>query len=192
LVKRLQLIYQRAATSVGVTEGVQSIQFAIQMHLTRLQTADQQLVDLIDALSSILAALPEAKYLLSVQALGTVSVAMILAEIGDPKRYQNGSQWSKLAGVQPTPYTSGKKQRSLTPMSKQGRPRLRSVLYFACLRMIQIDDHFKKIYLDLQRRKSNPLTKMQAVGVLMNKLLHILWALINKQTCYNPSFAQSI
>jgi hypothetical protein len=44
----------------------------------------------------------------------------------------------------------------------------------------------------LQRRQNNPLTKMQALGVLMNKLLHILWALIHNQTFYNPSFGQSI
>lgn len=191
-VKRLRWVYQQATTSVGVTEGIHSIQLAIQMHLTRLQASRQQLITVISALSSILAAIPEAKYLLSVPALGTVSVAIILAEVGDPKRYQNGSQWGKLAGIQPTPNTSGKKQRSPTPMSKQGRPRLRWILYFAVLRMIQVDSHFQKIYHALQRRKINPLTKMQALGVLMNKLLHILWALIQKQTVYNPSLAQSI
>lgn len=186
-VKRLRWVYQQATTSVGVTEGSQSIQFSIQMHLIRLQTARQQLKSVISALSTTLTALPEAKYLLSIQALGTVSVALILAEVGDPHRYQNGSQWIKLAGIQPAPNTSGKKQRSPTPMSKQGRSRLRLILYLACLRLIQIDPHFQKVYLNLQRRPANPLTKMQALGVLMNKLLHILWALIQKQTFYTPA-----
>ena len=77
-------------------------------------------------------------------------------------------------------------------MSHQGRPRLRTLLYFACLRMVQYDPHFAQLYADLQRRQKNPLTKMQALGVLMNKLLHILWALIQNQTFYNPYFAQSI
>ena len=76
-------------------------------------------------------------------------------------------------------------------MSHQGRPRLRTLLYFSCLRMVQYDTHFAQLYAYLQRRKDNPLTKMQAVGVLMNKLLHIWWALIQNQTFYNPSFGQS-
>lgn len=190
-VKRLQSIYQQATTSIGVTEGVYAIQLAIQMHLTRIQTSQQQLKAVIATMSSILAALPETKYLLSIPAMGIVSVTMILAEVGDPKRYQNGSQWIKLAGIQPAPNTSGKKQRSPTPMSKQGRPRLRTILYYACLRLIQSDPYFIKIYHDLQRRKHNPLTKMQAVGVLMNKLLHIVWALITKQTFYKSPLAQS-
>jgi transposase len=141
-------------------------------------------------MTTSLASLPEATYLLSV--LGAVSAAIFLAEVGDPKRYQAASQWVKLAGTQPAPNTSGKKQRSQTPMSHQGRARLRTMLYFTCLRMIRFDNHFAQIYAHLQRRQNNPLTKMQAIGVLMNKLLHILWALIHNQTFYNPSFGQSI
>ena len=76
-------------------------------------------------------------------------------------------------------------------MSHQGRPRLRTLLYFACLRMVQYDPRFAQLYAELQRRKDNPLTKMQALGVLMNKLLHIWWALIHNQIFYNPSFGQS-
>ena len=59
-------------------------------------------------------------------------------------------------------------------MSHQGRPRLRSALYFTCLRLIRVDQRFSILYQRLQDREKNPLTKMQAVGVLMNKLLHIL------------------
>ena len=77
-------------------------------------------------------------------------------------------------------------------MSHQGRPRLRTLLYLTCLRMVQYDTYFAQLYSNLQRRPNNPLTKMQALGVLMNKLLHIWWALIHNQTFYNPSFGQSI
>jgi len=136
--------------------------------------------------------LPEAPYLLSVKSLKAVSAAIFMAEVGDPKRYQAAAQWVKLAGIQPAPNTSGKKQRSRTPRSHQGRTRLRTMLYFTCLRMLQQDNHFAQINSHLQRRQNNPLTKMQALGVLMNKLLHILWALIHNQTFYNPSFGQSI
>ena len=45
---------------------------------------------------------------------------------------------------------------------------------------------FAREYLRLQQREKNPLTKMQALGVLMNKLLRILWALMRNRTFYNP------
>jgi len=60
------------------------------------------------------------------------------------------------------------------------------MLYLVCLRLIQDDQRFNQLYRHLQKRKSNPLTKMQAIGVLMNKLLHILWALMKQQTAYDP------
>ena len=189
-VSKLRRVHQLAVTSIGVTEGLGAIQLAIQVHLAELQTFQKQLKQVTTAMATCLASLPEATYLLSV--LGAVSAAIFLAEVGDPKRYQAAAQWVKLAGTQPAPNTSGKKQRSQTPMSHQGRARLRTMLYFTCLRMVQYDDHFAQIYAHLQRRQNNPLTKMQAIGVLMNKILHILWALIHNQTFYNPSFGQSI
>jgi len=191
-VSKLHRVHQLAVSSIGITEGLRAIQLAIQVHLVELQTFQKQLKRVTNAMTTCLATLPETPYLLSVKSLQTVSAAIFLAEVGDPKRYQTAAQWVKLAGIQPAPNTSGKKQRSQTPMSHQGRARLRTMLFFTCLRMVRFDEHFAQIYANLQRRQNNPLTKMQALGVLMNKLLHILWALIHNQTFYNPSFGQSI
>ena len=189
-VSKLKRVYQLADRSVGVTEGIQAIQLAIQVHLTQLQVFETQLEQVTGAMTARLFSLPEAPYLLSCPCLKSTSAALFLAEVGDPQRYQKATQWVKLAGIQPTLKASGKKQRSRTPMSHQGRPRLRTLLYFSCLRMIRYDTRFAQLYAYLQRRKDNPLTKMQALGVLMNKLLHIWWALIQNQTFYNPSFGQ--
>jgi transposase len=191
-VTKVQQVYQLAATSIGILEGLQAVQLSIQIHLSNIQRFQMQLNQVTDAMTNCLASLPEAEYLLSVKSLGEVSIALFLAEIGDPKRYKCASQWVKLAGIQPTPNSSGKKQHGRTPISRQGRPHLRTMLYFSCLRMIQYDSHFALLYSKLQRRSKNPLTKMQALGVLMNKLLHILWALIHQHTMYNPAFAQSL
>lgn len=189
---KVRRAYHLATVSIGVAEGLQAIQLAIQLHFSNLQTLQADLKQVTNAMSACLATLPEAPYLLSMKSLKPTSVALFMAEVGDPKRYRTAAQWVKLAGIQPTLNTSGKKQRSNTPMSHQGRARLRTLLYFTCLRMVQHDPHFAQLYSNLQRRSNNPLTKMQALGVLMNKLLHIWWALIQNQTLYNPSFAQSI
>jgi len=191
-VSKLRQVHQLAASSIGVTEGLQAIQLAIQVHLAELQVIREQLNRVTTAMTACLAPMPESLYLLSMKSLNTVSAAIFLAEVGDPIRYHSAAQWVKLAGIQPAPNTSGKKQRSKTPMSHQGRPRLRTMLYYTCLRLVHQDEFFSQLYAHLQRRQNNPLTKMQALGVLMNKLLHILWALIHNQTLYNPSFDQSI
>jgi transposase len=192
MVTRVRRAHQLAATSIGLTDGLQALQMAIRLHFSQLDSLQVQLEQVLQALTTCLGSLPEAAYLLSMASMKAPTVALFLAEIGDPKRYRTAEQWVKLAGIQPVSNTSGKKQRSKTPMSHHGRAHLRTLLYFTCLRLIHQDVHFAWLYAHLQRRSKNPLTKMQALGVLMNKLLHILWALVHNQTTYNPAFAQPI
>jgi transposase len=119
-VSKLEYVYQLATRSIGITEGIQAIQLAIQVHLTQLQVFETQLEQVTGAMTERLFSLPEALYLLSCPCLKPTSAALFLAEVGDPQRYQKAAQWVKLAGIQPVPNTSGRKQRSRTPMSRQG------------------------------------------------------------------------
>jgi transposase len=188
---KLRHAHALAATSVGLQDGVEALQLMVHQQLEALALLERQREEARQTMIDTFLALPESRYLLSVHGLGLVTAATILAEIGDPSYYHNGRQWIKLAGTQPTPNTSGRKTRSRTPMSRKGRPRLRTTLFFAVMRLVQLDDAFAREYLRFQQRQKNPLTKMQALGALMNKLLRILWALVRKQTFYNPAFVHA-
>ncbi len=188
MVSKLCRIHALSTRSVGLKDGVQALQLALRLHVEALEALRQQLEEVRTALVDTFLSLPESNYLLSMHGLGVVTAAIILSEIGDPSRYTNGRQLIKLAGTQPVLNTSGRKTRSKTPMSHKGRPRLRTALFFAVMRLIQVDDAFARRYLHLQTREKNPLTKMQALGVLMNKLLRILWALMRNCTFYNQNF----
>lgn len=191
--KRLQVAklchaHTLAATSVGVEDGVQALQLMVRQRIESLVMLERQRDEARTTMIDIFLTLPESRYFLSMHNLGQATAATILAEIGDPTNYHNARQWPKLAGIQPVPNMSGNKKRSRTPMSHQGRPRLRTAVFFAVMRLVQSDETFAREYQQLQLRKKNPLTKMQALGVLMNKLLRILWALVRHQTFYNPAF----
>lgn len=189
-ISKLGRAYALAQRSVGVRHGTKTLQQALRLHIDTLRLLQQQLEEVVASLLDIFLGLPEAPYLLSA-GIGLVTAAIILAEIGDPSRYSNASQLIKLAGTQPVLNTSGRKTRSKTPMSKKGRPRLRTALYFAVMRLIQNDDNFARIYRRFRMRDKNPLTKMQALGALMNKLLRILWALMKHQRFYDPAYEMS-
>jgi transposase len=187
-VAKLRRAHGLAARSVGLKDGVEALQLALRLHIGMLEALRRQVEKVCAALIDVFLALPESDYLLSVHGLGLITAATILSEIGDPKHYSNGNQLIKLAGTQPVLNTSGRKTRSRTPMSHKGRPRLRTALFFAVMRLVQVDEDFARQYLQLQTREKNPLTKMQALGALMNKLLRILWALMRNRTFYNPDF----
>jgi transposase len=187
-VAKLRRVHIMAKRSVGLTDGVKALQLALRLHIEALEALRQQLETVCQALTDTFLALPESKYLLSIHGLGVITAATILSEIGDPSHYTKASQLVKLAGTQPVPNTSGRKSRSQTPMSHKGRPRLRTALFFAVMRLVQMDEAFAHKYQHLQEREKNPLTKMQALGVLMNKLLRILWALMQNRTLYRSGF----
>jgi transposase len=187
LVSKLRQAHALATTSVGLHDGLQALQLRLRQQIDTLTMLQAQSAEAREVLTGTFLALPESRFFLSVNGLGLVTAATILGELGDPSRYRNAQQWVKLAGTQPAPNTSGRKSRSRTPMSKKGRPLLRTCLFFAVMRLIQVDDAFARDYLRFQQRDKNALTKMQALGALMNKLLRILWALVRHQTFYNPA-----
>lgn len=184
---KLRRTYRLAQQSVGLQAGCEALQLALRLHLETWQALQQQLVAVDTALAETFLALPEARYLLSIPTMSIITVATILSEIGDPSHYTRAGQLIKLAGIQPVPNTSGRKSRSQTPMSHKGRPRLRTVLFFAVMRLVRTDQAFAQEYQRLQQRPKNPLTPMQALGVLMNKLLRIVWALIRQGTLYQSA-----
>lgn len=186
-VSKLRQAHELAANSVGLKDGIQALQDMLRIHMTTLHVLLVLCEQVRQALEEIFLALPEAKYMLSIHGLGLTTAALVLAEIGNPLNYTNAQQWIKLAGTQPVMNISGRRKRSKTPMSHKGRSRLRTALFYACLRLVQVDEVFAYHFQRFQQRDNNPLTKMEALGALMNRLLRLLWALIKNQTLYNPA-----
>lgn len=190
-VSKLDRAYTLAKSSVGLKEGISSLQHTLRIHICTWEALSIQFEEVKKAMVEIFKSLPESRYILSVPGLGAISGALILGEIGNPEDYTHIKQWIKLAGSQPVPDSSGQKQSGRTPMSGKGRSRLRTTVFYAVMRLIQNDQLFIRKYQYLQQRKKNPLTKMEAVGALMNKLLRILWSLTKNQTCYDPTYSSS-
>lgn len=60
-------------------------------------------------MADILAGIDIAGYLLSIPGIGLVTVAGFLGEIGDPQNYEHWKQIQKLAGLNLSEQSSGKK-----------------------------------------------------------------------------------
>lgn len=179
-VSKLSHLHVAATTSTGLPLG-NTGQFLIEQQPAQIELLQGQLDQLEDALLEGLAAHSAADALLSV-AIGPLNLALIVSEIDDFAHFRNGAQLVKLAGIQPIPNQSGERERQCTPMSHKGRPRLRTYLFWACLRLVQADDAFAARH----HRQLQRMTKLQSIGALMNHLLHVLWALQRTQQPYVP------
>lgn len=184
MVKKVRQVYELAPVSIGLQPGT-ALQQLIDQQLVRIASQQQQLAELETALLACFDQLPHAPHLLSL-GLGEVSTALIAAELGDLSRFRAAKQLVKLAGTQPTPNQSGQSERHKTPMSHKGRVRLRTYLFWATMRLIRWDDAFRARQQALTTRASRPLKKLEAVGVLMNKLLQLIWAVSRQAAVYDP------
>jgi transposase len=180
-VSQVRQRYQQAALSIGLKQAG-ALQLAIEQHLTQIDLLQTQLSQVETALLSQFRHWPAATALLSL-GLGEVTTALLVGEVGDWSHFRQASQLVKLAGIQPTPKQSGTYTRQQTPMAHKGRPRLRTYLFWACLRLGQTDPAFAAAHQRLGLR----LSKMQASGARMNQLVQILWALYRTQACYVPA-----
>ncbi len=189
---RVHRLYSLAAQSAGCPEAVKTLRVVAKQHVNTVRLLDQQAQDLLTELLTAFHALPEAPYLLSIQGLGAPAALSLIACTGDLKHYHSGSALIKLAGTQPTPNTSGRKTFSRTPFSHQGRSRLRTVLYFITLRLIQQNDALVHHYQRLTTRPEHPLLKMQAIGACMNKFLWYAWHVVKCRERYDAQRWQHV
>jgi transposase len=183
--KKAEQLVNAARDSIGVDYGEYAARFKIQQMMEELELINRQLYEVETEMGKALEKTGISEYLLSIDGIGVVSLAMCLGETGDPKRFEDARQMSKLAGYNLIEDSSGT-NKSGTCISKRGRKNLRCVLYQMAMTMVATNKEMKKLYEYLKTRENNPLKKMQALVVISKKILTLLFTLSKKKEYYNP------
>jgi len=183
--KKAQQLLEAAKESIGVDYGEFSANLKIRQLMEELDLISKQLGEVEIEMQKALEKTGLSEYLLSIKGIGVASLAMCLGEIGDPLRFDDARQISKLAGYNLVEDSSGK-NRSGTCISKRGRKNLRCVLYQMALTTVAVNPEIKQFYGYLKTRKNNPLKKMQALVVISKKILTIIFTLAKKKVHYQP------
>lgn len=184
--KRAQQLVDAARVSVGVDYGEEAARCKLRLLLESLELANLQLFHIEAEMAKALEDTGIAEYPLSVKGIGTVSLAVCLGELGDPLRFNNPRQLSRLAGYNLVEDSSGK-SKSGTCISKRGRKGLRRVLYQMALTAVAVNPEMKMLYCYLKNRAANPLKKQQALVVISKKLLTIIYTLAKKRQYYSSA-----
>lgn len=181
--KAAQLV--AAKDSIGVDYGEYAACFKIQQLMEELELVTSQLEALEVEMAETLRKTEISEYLLSIDGMGVVSLATCLGELGNPLRFEDARQMSRLAGYNLKEDSSGK-NKSGTCISKRGRKNLRSVLYQISLTMVANNKEMRQYYDYLKTRENNPLKKMQALVVISKKVLTLIFTLSKKKAYYEP------
>ncbi len=182
--KKAKQLLEAAQNSIGVDYGESSAVFRIKQYMTELEMIENQLVEVEEEMNVALEKTGLSEYLLSIPGAGVVSMASVLGEMGDPLRFENPRQMSRMAGYNLIEDSSGK-NKSGTCISKRGRKNLRCVLYKMALTMVAVNPEMKQLYSYLKTRENNPLKKMPALVVVSKKILTMIFTLSKKKEYYN-------
>ena len=182
--KAIQMV-EAAKESIGVDYGEEAARLKLRLMLEELELLEKQTEELEGQMADALHQTDYADFLLSIKGIGVVTLAACLGELGDPTRFEDSRQMSRMAGYNLVEDSSGK-NKSGTKISKRGRKNLRSVLYQMALTMVATNDEMKQLYRYLKTREKAPLKKMQALVVISKKILTLIHTLAKKKENYDP------
>lgn len=185
-IKRAERLHTAAAASIGLMEGLAAARIELTVLLEQYELYTKQEEAIMLQVMQILEDIPGTKEMLSVPGIGVLTIAGFLAEVGDLKQYDHGQQIIRLAGLNLTENSSGKR-KGKTGISKRGRSRLRSLLFRAILPMVSRNTEFKAMHEHFITRSENPLKKKQSLIALCGKLVRVLYTLGTKQKEYNAN-----
>lgn len=123
---------------------------------------------------------PEMDLLISIKGIGTFSAAVLMIHIEDIRRFGSPKALASYFGLHPVIKESGDK-KAVSRMSKKGRPAVRALLYMCANSAVLADSHMRSIYASHRAKGKN---HDQALGVIMHKLLRIVWGVLTNKTEY--------
>lgn len=157
-------------------------EFVIKMMVKEIDLKQQTIKELKEYLSAECTGL-EATLIQSIKGIGAYSAASIMIQIEDIKRFSSPKELASYFGLHPTVRESGDKQAK-SKMSKRGRPAIRATLYMCANSAVLSDPHMKSIY---AKHRSKGKSHKQSIGVVMHKMLRIIWGVLNSGIEYQIS-----
>jgi len=122
----------------------------------------------------------------TIKGIGSYSAAAIMIQIEDIRRFESPKSLASYFGLHPIIKISGdKKWKSC--MSKQGRPAIRAILFMCAKSAVLADPHLRNIYAN---HRSKGKSHKQAIGVIMHKLIRIIWGVLHHAKPYDYKIDQ--
>jgi len=110
-----------------------------------------------------------------VPGLGEVSASTVIAEIGDPKRFQNDKQVASWSGLAPSTYQTAGKPAKAGHITKRGNKWIRRILVQCATIAIKARiSQIRLFYLRIKGRRGHKI----AIVATAKKLLKIIWHLL--------------
>ena len=148
---------------------------------TRLAEVETRMVEVLDELGLT-------EYVTSIPGVSAVGAAAMLAETGDPARFDSPRALVKHAGLCPRDNASGT-FTGRSRISRRGRPGLRLAAWRAVWGALAHNPVMAARYQHLTTRKANPLTDGQARAAIAAALLRWIHVIVTRRVSWDAAIA---
>ncbi|MDQ0196895.1 IS110 family transposase [Paenibacillus wynnii] len=148
---------------------------------------EQRIEEMQKELIKLLEEIPElTQRLRSIQGLGTICIAALLAGTGNLETYTHGNQILSQAGLNLAEKSSGKYQGQVK-ITGRGRPQLRKHLYLGVISLVSQNPAFRAWHEhNVKQKKMKP---MASIFKLIGKLCRIIVGLVRQERSFDPKAA---
>lgn len=180
----LQEIEQMECNRLDVAEAsvrpsIQSVITHVQAQIAQTRKAIRNDIDNDPTLRS------QRDLLISIDGIGDTTAALLLAELGDMKRFRDVAAVTAFAGLNPQLRESGK-HAAPARISRKGSAFLRAGLYMPAMTAMRYNPAVRALKLRLQARHK---AAKQIICAAMRKLLHIAYGVIKSGRPFDRMFA---
>jgi transposase len=169
-------VYELASGSI-TTRGDDPYIWSAQEQCINLLAASQNAADeTIGQMQNIVETIPEYKVLRAMNGVGDRLGPIILAEIGDIRRFHSGKALNSYAGNDAPPYQSGQFESKNRHISKRGSSALRKACFevMQALKLSKPQNDPVYLFIVKKEQEGNPYNVAKMAGV--NKFLRIYYA----------------
>jgi transposase len=184
----LRAIYTAAQAPGGVdAERAAAVERAADV-LRDWHRALGEIADVEARMLAVLDALELTELVTTLTGLSAVGAAAILAQTGDPARFDCARTWVKHAGLCPRANESGT-FTGTTRVSGRGRPALRTAAWRAVWGALRHNPVYAARFQHLTTRADNPLHRGQARAAIAAALLRQLFVVVTRRVAWDPAIA---
>ena len=178
-------IYQLSKNNIPTLKSsTPSTKMLVLQAVKSVRDAEFTLSLIISQMQEIASALPEYSVVRNMKGVGDVLSVRLIAEIGDVRRFRNGSALVAFAGIDAPPFESGKFVGTKRNISKRGSSTLRKIGYeiMHSLKVVKPTED-SAVYDFIIKKENEGKPKRVAKIAGLNKFLRIYYARVTELYC---------
>ena len=173
--RKAKEIFALAQSGIPVLPNTQSTKIVVEEVARAVNELDSSRRTIIAQMQELAKTLPEFSLVRSFNCVGDVLAPLLIAEIGDVRRFKNKHSLIAYAGIDAPPYQSGTFYATERHISKRGNSYLRKVGFEVMQSLIKHSAEGDPVYDFIQKKRSEGKACTEAMIAGLNKFLRVYY-----------------